>query len=177
MNRLKKFIMNLLDIIELHIPVILFSAVFIMYVIMIVYRYVLNKTVFQMAELCQVLYLASAMLGASYSGRTDNHVIFPLVYDKLNALGQKIFRIISDFLVFALCAAMWVPSLKSTIWMARKKTEVLDISFAWIYSVFMIFMTLSGIYYLVNFIRELRTPVGEKHTSRDITPEDEERPE
>lgn len=34
MNRLKKFIMNLLDIIELHIPVILFSAVFIMYVIM-----------------------------------------------------------------------------------------------------------------------------------------------
>jgi len=88
MNRLKKFIMNLLDIIELHIPVILFSAVFIMYVIMIVYRYVLNKTVFQMAELCQVLYLASAMLGASYSGRTDNHVIFPLVYDKLNALGD-----------------------------------------------------------------------------------------
>ena len=87
MNRLKKIIMNLLDIIELHIPVILFSAVFIMYVIMIVYRYVLNKTVFQMAELCQVLYLASAMLGASYSGRTDNHVIFPLVYDKLNALG------------------------------------------------------------------------------------------
>ena len=92
-------------------------------------------------------------------------------------MGQKIFRIISDFLVFALCAAMWVPGLKSTIWMARKKTEVLDISFAWIYSVFMIFITLSGIYYLVNFIRELRTPVGEKHTSRDITPEDEERPE
>ena len=56
MNRLKKIIMNLLDIIELHIPVILFSAVFIMYVIMIVYRYVLNKTVLQMAELCQVLF-------------------------------------------------------------------------------------------------------------------------
>lgn len=122
MSRLKKAIMKLLDIIELHIPVILFSAVFIMYVIMIVYRYVLHKTVFQMAELCQVLYLASAMLGASYSGRTDNHVIFPLVYDKLSAMGQKIFRIISDFIVFALCAAMWVPSLKSTIWMARKKT-------------------------------------------------------
>lgn len=177
MSRLKKAIMKLLDIIELHIPVILFSAVFIMYVIMIIYRYVLNKTVFQMAELCQVLYLASAMLGASYSGRTDNHVIFPLVYDKLSAMGQKVFRIISDFIVFALCAAMWVPSLKSTIWMARKKTEVLDISFAWIYTVFMVFITLSGIYYLVNCIHELRTPVGEKHTSRDITPEDEERPE
>ena len=67
MSRIKKAIMKLLDIIELHIPVILFSAVFIMYVIMIIYRYVLNKTVFQMAELCQVLYLASAMLGASYS--------------------------------------------------------------------------------------------------------------
>ena len=47
------------------VKVILFSAVFIMYVIMIVYRYVLNKTVFQMAELCQVLYLQIQVLHLS----------------------------------------------------------------------------------------------------------------
>lgn len=168
MSRFKKIVTRLLNVLELHIPAILFSAVFIMYVIMIVYRYVLHKAVFQMNELCQVLYLASALLGASYAGRTDTHVIFPLLYDKLKPKGQRVSRMIADVIVVALCVGIWYPTLKSMIWMNRKKTEVLSIPFSWLYAIFLIFITLTAVYYLYNFIKELRTPAAEKKDTEEI---------
>ncbi len=167
MRQLKKIVTKLLDILELHIPAVLFSMVFIMYVIMIVYRYILRKAVFEMNELCQVLYLTCAMLGASYAGRTDSHVIFPLLYDKLPPKAKKVFRMIADVIVVALCIALWKPSLDSLLWMTRKRTEVLDISFGWIYLVFMVFLTLSAIYYTYNFIRDLRAPAQAEDTQLD----------
>jgi TRAP-type C4-dicarboxylate transport system permease small subunit len=175
MGRLKKYITKFLDIIELYIPMALFSAVFIMYIIMILYRYILHKAVFEMNELCQVLYLSCAMLGASYAGRSDSHVIFPLLYDKLHAKGQKILRMIGDVIVCTLCGMLWWPCMKSAIWMARKKTEVLDISFGWIYAVFMIFITLSAIYYFYNFIKDLKTPAKKKEDEIERALEDKDK--
>jgi TRAP-type C4-dicarboxylate transport system permease small subunit len=168
MSRIKKIVIKLLDALELHIPVILFSAVFIMYVIMIVYRYILHKAVFEMNELCQVLYLSSALLGASYAGRTDSHVVFPLLYDKLKPKGQKVSRMIADVIVVTLCVWIWYPTVKSMTWMARKKTEVLDIPFSWMYAIFLIFITLTAVYYLFNFIKDLRTPAAENKDTKEI---------
>lgn len=171
MSRLKSIVTKMLDIIELYIPMVLFSAVFIMYIVMIFYRYVLKIAVFEINELCQVLYLSSAMLGASYAGRTDSHVIFPLLYDNLRPQVQRIFRMIADVIVVVLCVSLWKPSLDSLIWMTRKKTEVLDISYGWIYGVFMVFITLSTIYHVYNFIKDLKTPVDEKEKPKGIPDE------
>jgi TRAP-type C4-dicarboxylate transport system permease small subunit len=158
MSRFKKNVIKLLDIIERHIPVVMFVVVFIMYVVMIIYRYILKKAVFEFNELCQVLYMTCALLGASYASRKDSHVIFPLVYDNIPPKAQKVFRMISDAIIVSICVLLWKPSLEATIWISRKKTEVLGISFGWMYSVFMIFITLTACYYAYNFIKELGTP-------------------
>lgn len=130
MSRLKKIVTKLLDIIEIHVPAILFAAVFILYIVMIAYRYLLHKTVFEISELCQVLYVASALTAASYCGRTDSHVIFPLLYDNLPAKVQKAFRMISNVITTVLLVVLWYPTLEEAIWMHRKRTEVLDIRFS-----------------------------------------------
>ena len=159
MKRFKKNITVAVDIIELHIPSILFGAVFIMYLIMIIYRYLLNRAVFELNELCQVLYIACALMSASYSGRTNSHVAFPLLYDRLPPKIQRIFRLISNAITVALLAIMWYPCLDSAIWMMRKKTEVLDIPFFCLYALWLLFMTLSILYCIWHFIRDLRVPV------------------
>lgn len=171
MSRLKKAVTTVLDIIELHIPAILFSAVFIMYIIMIIYRYLLNKAVFEFNELCQVLYVASALMGASYSGRTDSHVIFPLLYDRLPAKVQRVLRMISNVVTVALLIILWYPSLENAIWMHRKKTEVLDIPFSWLYALWILFMTLSIIYCIYYFIKDLRTPAVPKKKPQEVSEE------
>lgn len=168
MSRLKKIVTKLLDIIELHVPAVLFSAVFIMYIIMIAYRYVLHKTVFELNELCQVLYVASALTAASYCGRTDSHVIFPLLYDRLSAKVQKIFRLISNVITTVLLVALWYPTLEEAIWMHRKRTEVLDIRFSWMYALWLLFMTLSIIYCVFNFIKDIKTPATKQGTMAGV---------
>lgn len=175
MDRIKKTVKTVLDIIELHIPAILFSAVFVMYLIMIVYRYVLNKAVFEINELCQVLYVASALLGASYSGRTDSHVIFPLLYDRLSARVQKALRMISNVVTVVLLTVMWYPCLENAIWMHRKKTEVLDIPFSWLYGLWILFMTLSIFYCIYHFVKDCRTPTMKENALHEVLEEAEEK--
>ncbi len=161
MKQLKKpgkGVMTLLDVFEIHIPAILFAAVFIMYLIMIVYRYVLNKAVFEINEMCQVLYVASALMAASYSGRTDSHVIFPLLYDRLPAGVQRVFRMISNVITTVLLVVIWYPCLKNAIWMHKKETEVLNIPFSFLYGLWLFFITMSIVYCVWFFIKECVTP-------------------
>lgn len=176
MGRLKKATTTVLDIIELHVPAILFTAVFVMYIVMIIYRYVLNKAVFEINELCQVLYVSSALLGASFSGRNDSHVIFPLLYDRLPAKVQKVLRMISHVITVALLAVMWYPCLKNAIWMHRKKTEVLDIPFSFLYGLWILFMTLSICYCIYHFIKDCKTPAVKEGTVLETLEEMKEEP-
>lgn len=160
MEKCKKIIKTLLDVLEVWIPSSIFLAVFIMYVMMIIFRYILNWKIGTLFELTQVLYLMCAMLAASYGGRTDRHVVFPLVYNKVSKKMKVIFRIIGNAIVIVLAAMMIGPSWESISFIARKKTSILKIPFNIIYMPFLFFMVLSLVYYFIRLIKDVLIFLG-----------------
>ncbi|MCI5529867.1 MAG: TRAP transporter small permease [Blautia sp.] len=160
MNKLKKIVNTILDIEEIYIPSILFAVVFVLYLAMICFRYILNWKIAPIYELCQVLYLECAMLAASYGGRTDKHVIFPLLYDRVPPRVKIIFRLIADVFVAVLSAILICPAWESVSFIARKKTSVLKIPFSIVYLPFLIFVVLSTFYYIANFVKDLKIFMG-----------------
>ena len=160
MKKCKKIIATLLDVLEVWIPSVTFFAVFVMYVMMIVYRYVLNWKISNLFEATQILYMMLAMTAASYGGRSDRHVVFPLVYNKVSKKMKNIFRLVSNAIVVVLSAMMISPSWESISFIARKKTSILKVPFNIVYMPFLIFMVLSMIYYMIAFVKEVFILIG-----------------
>lgn len=168
MKKITKALKGLLDVIELHIPAILFAAVFVMYIIIILYRYVFNKSVYELNEICQIFYIFSATLAASFAGRSDSHVYFPLLYDRVGPKMKKFFRLTSDVAVAALCGIMYKPCWEAALWMLKKKTQVLHVSYFYLYLVFMIFITLSAVYCVLNLIKDIKTPAAQRKDGEEL---------
>lgn len=160
MKKCKKIITTLLDVLEVWIPSFTFFAVFIMYIMMIIYRYVLNWKISNLFEATQILYMMLAMTAASYAGRTGRHVVFPLVYNKVSKKIKNIFRLVSSGIVVVLAGIMIFPSWESISFIAKKKTSILKVPFNIVYMPFLIFMVLSMIYYIIEFVKELRILIG-----------------
>lgn len=160
MKKCKTIILTLLDVLEVWIPSMIFLAVFVMYMMMIVFRYILNWKISVLFEMTQILYLMCAMLAASYGGRTDRHVVFPLVYNKVSKKCRNIFRLTADAVVVVLAGMMIGPSWEAISFIARKKTSILKVPFHIIYMPFLIFMVLSMIYYFMKLAGEVLILVG-----------------
>ena len=152
-------------------------AVFIMYIMMIVYRYILNWKISELFEATQILYMMLAMTAASYAGRTGRHVVFPLVYNKVSAKMKNIFRLISSAVVVVLAGMMIAPSWESISFIAKKKTSILKVPFNIVYMPFLIFMVLSMIYYVIEFIKELRILMGKAPDTEAVATTSEEQKE
>lgn len=177
MKKCKKIIEKFLDVLEVWLPSATFFAVFIMYIMMIVYRYILNWKISELFEATQILYMMLAMTAASYAGRTGRHVVFPLVYNKVSAKMKNIFRLISSAVVVVLAGMMIAPSWESISFIAKKKTSILKVPFNIVYMPFLIFMVLSMIYYVIEFIKELRILMGKAPDTEAVATTSEEQKE
>ena len=177
MKKCKKIIKKFLDVLEVWLPSATFFAVFIMYIMMIVYRYILNWKISELFEATQILYMMLAMTAASYAGRTGRHVVFPLVYNKVSAKMKNIFRLISSAVVVVLAGMMIAPSWESISFIAKKKTSILKVPFNIVYMPFLIFMVLSMIYYVIEFIKELRILMGKAPDTEAVATTSEEQKE
>ena len=160
MKKCKKIMETLLDVLEIWIPSITFFAVFIMYIMMIVYRYILNWKISNLFEATQILYMMLAMTAASYGGRSGRHVVFPLVYNKVSVKMKNIFRLVSNAIVVVFTAVMVSPSWESISFIAKKRTSILKVPFNIVYMPFLIFMVLSKIYYIIEFVKEVLILIG-----------------
>lgn len=157
MKRLKKIVLKTLDIIELYIPMVLFSLVVIMYIMMIWKRYVNRSPISELYEGSQILYMVCAILAASYGGRTDRHAVFPLLYDRVSEKVQHIIRIVGNVIIIATMAVLISPSIESIQFVARKRTSILKVPFDLIYLPFMFLIVLTMLYYAVILIKDIRS--------------------
>ena len=156
MKKIKNIFSKLLDVYELYIPMVLFAIVFVMYVVMIFYRYIAHKQVSTLVEWSQVLYVICAMMAAPYGGRTDKHAVFPLLYDKISKTGQLISRILGSIIIVGVSAMMIHPTIESIQFIGIKKTALLKIPFDILYTPFLIFIVLTMIYYGLRLIKDIR---------------------
>lgn len=95
-NRIgRKFI----DLIEIYIPITVFVMLFFAFLLNVFFRYILKNPLNWTFELSINAFVIVGLLGACASYRTEDHVVFDLLYTKISPKGRNILRIISYIIV------------------------------------------------------------------------------
>lgn len=155
MKKLKKTGLFLLDFVEVWIPTVCLAIIFFSFIVNVVSRYIFNKPVNACYELCLAGLLWTLLLSAPYAVRNHNNVAFTLIYDRFDARGQLILRLLgTGFLLFCLIR-MFYPCADWVLFMKRKHTAVLKIRYDILYFPFIVFNVLTVCHLLYDFIKDI----------------------
>jgi len=154
----KKIGQILIDIPEKYVSSVTFSILFLVFVLQIFFRYVLNRPLVWPYEVTIFAFIWTVMLGACYAKRHNVHVVFNLVYDRQKPRVQFIFRTISNVLIIAaFCIALY-PTYKFIKFMRIDRSMALGIPFDIAYGPYLVFMVIiigRVAYDLITDIRKL----------------------
>ena len=151
-----RFFLFLLDLVELYVPMAMFTVLFVLFVINVFFRYVLNDPLTWPYELVTIAFVWTAVLAATYVRRIHGHVSFTLTYDGLSPRGQAWSRIAANVAVL-IAFAIAVPASWSWVsFMGFKGTSNLKISFTIVYFPIVPFLILIIGHSLVDVVRDVR---------------------
>lgn len=119
----------LLDVVELYLPMATFVMLFVLFVVNVFFRYVLNAPLTWPYELITLGFVWTAIFGATYVRRIGAHVQFTLVYDAVSPDKQRIFRILANMAIVLAFAIALPATLDWVLFMGFKGTSNLKISF------------------------------------------------
>lgn len=133
---------RILDVVEIWIPALTFSAMFLVFVVAIFFRYVLNHPLTWPYELSIILFIWTILFGAGYAKRENSHVVFSVLYDRLPPRKQLISRIIAESIVLIAFIIGFQASTSYILFWKTLKTPALRISFDIVFFPYIIFMML-----------------------------------
>ena len=132
----------LLDLLEKYISGIAFSTLFLVFVIQVFFRYVLNNPLIWPYEVTIFAFIWTTVLGACYAKRDNAHVVFSLVYDGQTPLVQLIFRVVGNLLIVTSMVIAFGPTVRYIEFQRINRTAALGIPFYVGFGPYLIFMVL-----------------------------------
>jgi len=156
MKELGKFLLNL---VEVYIPVFAFAVMFVIFVLQIFFRYVLNMPLTWPFEATMILFIWTAILGGAYTRRIHKHVSFTVIYDKLSLKAQMFVKIIGNIFISIIFLISIIPVYNYIQYISWRKSTCLRIPYNVIFFPFLILMLLiigHCIYDVVKDIKVLR---------------------
>ncbi len=142
MTGLKRAGQLLLDIHEIYIPSVSFVVLFVVFLLQVFYRYFLNQPLTWPPEIISSAFIWTTVLGACYAQRLADHVSFTVVYERLPARGQLLFRLLGSAFVAVAFAFALAPVYKYVTFMNFQRTPALDIPYSYVYAPFLVFQVL-----------------------------------
>nr|WP_319472818.1 TRAP transporter small permease subunit [uncultured Sphaerochaeta sp.] len=125
--------------IEKHVSSLLFTALFIVFIINVVFRYFF-KAILWGHELSLLLFLWITIFGCCYANRTDENVKFDSVYLGGSEKRKCVFDIIGSVLVVSTFSISFFPSLDYIIFMNYEISDSLPLRKGMIFSVYLYFL-------------------------------------
>ncbi|MFI3200410.1 MAG: TRAP transporter small permease [Eubacteriales bacterium] len=157
MEKIKKLIEKIFDIIEVVIPTIALLVLFTTYCINILFRYVFDSTVLWMNELSTYAYMWVAVFAASYGSRKGTSVAFTIVYDQVSEKVQRIFRIIGNSLICVIFMILIPAAHESVTFMNIRKSPVMKIPFGYVFFPALVFVILIVIHHGIALIQDIKS--------------------
>ena len=158
-NKLLRLLLAIVDFIEIYIPAIAFTGIFIIFVIQIFARYLFKSPLTWSYDLTMTLYVYAIMLGACYTLRHNEHINFSMLYDAFSPKVQLWLRVIGNLVV----VLIFVFALPSCINYAllhkvaiKKKTSVLYIQYRWLYLPMIVMMIDTIVRLFIGIIKDLK---------------------
>lgn len=145
----------LLDAIEVYIPVVTFSVLFLSFLTQIVARYFFKPLLWP-EELSLMCFVWTALLGGLYAKRDNSHVAFSMLYDAVKPRSQALMRVAGDVLMLFAFFLAFIPSWKYVSFMAYKKSDVLLIPMNIVFFPYMIFLADMIVRVFIDLVRDLK---------------------
>jgi TRAP-type C4-dicarboxylate transport system permease small subunit len=158
MRRLTKTAGWFADFIEVHLPIAVFVTLFLAFLTNVFFRYILKNPQNWTFELSVNAFVVVGLLGACAAHRSEDHVVFDLLYTRLDAKGQNILRIISSVVVIVFFTIALPGSIRYLVRLPAV-TSIMRIPLRFVflpYPILLISMVLRSAYRLVLDIRALR---------------------
>ena len=143
---LKKAFRFIVNFSEIYLPVISFFSMFLAFILQIFTRYVLGSQVEWTYEVTVIGFMWVVALGGSYASRLREHVSFTMIYNKMSTRGKALTELISNIILIAAFAIMFIPVLEFVDFMNIKKTAVMKVPISVLYAPFVYFIISSVAY-------------------------------
>jgi TRAP-type C4-dicarboxylate transport system permease small subunit len=139
MKLLKRIGRGIVDFVEIYLPIGVFVAMFLVFLLNIFARYVLKDPQNWTFEFSVNSFVVVGMLGACVAYRLEDHVVFDLVYSHRAPRGQAIMRVVSLVLVIVF-VAIALPSTLRSLWNNPAVTSIMKIPDRYIHAVIPVMM-------------------------------------
>lgn len=150
---------TILDIFEIYIPAVTFTAIFLIFMYQVICRYLFRNPVPWSYDLTMTLYIYAIMFGACYTLRTDDHIVFSMIYDACGEKTRRTMRIIGTLLILGVFAASLPSCFRYAITIVTatiKKTSVMKIPYKVLYAPIVFMMGDSLVRLFINLIKDIK---------------------
>jgi len=171
MKLLKRTGRTLVDFVEVYLPIGVFIAMFVVFLLNIFTRYVLRNPQNWTFEFSVNAFVIVGLLGACIAYRLEDHVVFDMVYAHRSPRGQALMRILSNLLVVAFLGIA-LPSTIRSLANTPAVTSILKIPDKYIYAVLpvmMISMVARSAYRLVLALKAFQKASLEYYQKNNLT--------
>jgi TRAP-type C4-dicarboxylate transport system permease small subunit len=144
--------------IEVQLPIAVFVMLFLVFLTNVFFRYILKNPQNWTFEFSVNAFAVVGLLGACAAHRTEDHVVFDLLYTRLTARGQNILRMSSSVIVIVLFSMALPGSIRYLVKLPAL-TSIMKIPFRFLFLPFpilLISMVLRSVYRLGLDIKAFR---------------------
>lgn len=139
---MRGFSRKLFDLLEIHLPTMIFFLLILSVAIEVFSRYVLNKPLPKFFELSIYSFVWLIYLGAALAKRFNQHIRFDIFYRRFSKRTRLLVDIFFDTLTNVVFLFLLIPSIEYTIWNYRIKASALRIPWTYLLMCFPIFVCL-----------------------------------
>ncbi len=132
------------------------AAMFILFLVQIVSRYILNLSLGWTIEACLTLWLWIVFWGCAFCLRPSDHIRFDILYLSVNRPTQRIFSAVAALAIVIAFVISFLPTYDYVEFYKIKRSATLRIPLSYVFSIYMVFMVMIILRYgrmLVDFAR------------------------
>ena len=150
---MRKLYTIVLDVVELYLPAVTFSIMFVVFILQIVFRYALNSPLKWAYEVTVFGFIWTTLLGACYMRR---HINFNMFYNARTPATQLAFRLIGNGIIFLSCTLGFFPTLNYLSFLSMDKSAVLRIPLSMGFAPVLVFLLLIGLHSFEDIIDDVK---------------------
>lgn len=159
-NKFQRAYNIICDICEVYLPSLIFIFMFLSYVVLIVYRYVFKASFDWLYELNIMSFMWCGIFAASYGSRTDTHVKFTILYDRLPEKMKLALDIVTNLAIVVTFSIIFPKAWKNLLFQGVRKSSILKIPYDLVFAPFISFMVLTVLHHLILLVKNILTLAG-----------------
>jgi TRAP-type C4-dicarboxylate transport system permease small subunit len=122
-----------------NVLVVMITAMFVAFILQIVFRYFLNLPVAWTEEVCVLAWLWGILWGSAFVTRDDEEIRFDMVYSHVSTRTRRAFRAIAGTIFIVLMLVALPATWGYVKFMGVETSAALRIPMSWVFSVYLLF--------------------------------------